>query len=52
MLFFTEALCFFGLTQSEDRSGKSNTCLNVGGLIFQNDMTKNNFHKMITNGAF
>ena len=52
MLFFTGALCFFRLTQSEDRSGKSNTCLNVGGLILENDMTKNNFHKLITNERF
>ena len=52
MLFFTEALCFFRLTQSEESSGKSNTCLNVGGLILQNDMTKNNFHKLITNEPF
>ena len=52
MLFFTEALCFFPLTQSEDRFGKSNTCFNVGGLRFQNDMTKNNFHKLFTNEPF
>ena len=52
MLFFAEALCFLRLTQSEERSGKSNTCLNVGGLILKNDMTKNNFHKLITNEPF
>ena len=52
MLFFTEALCFFRLTQSEHRSGKSNTCFNVGGLMFQNDMTRNNLHKLVTKEYF
>ena len=42
MLFFTEALCFFRLIQNEFRSVKSNTCFHVGGLMFQNDMTKDN----------
>ena len=40
MLFFTEALCFFRLIQNEFRSVKSNTWFHVGGLMFQNDMTK------------
>ena len=45
MLFFTEALCFFCLIESECRSAKSNTCFNVERLMFQNDMTKDNgFH--------
>ena len=42
MLFFTEALCFFRLTQSEYRSAKSSTRFHIGGLTFQNDMTKHN----------
>ena len=40
MLFFTEVLYFFRLTQSEIRSAKSNTCFHVEELMLQNDMMK------------
>ena len=40
MLLFTEVIYFFRLTQSESRSAKSNTRFHVGGLMFENDMTK------------
>ena len=42
MLFFTEVLYFFRLTQSESRSAKSNTRFHVGELMLQNDMMKDN----------
>ena len=42
MLFFTEMLYFFRLTQSESRCAKSNTCFHVEELMLQNDMTKDN----------
>ena len=42
MLFFTEVLYFFRLTQSEIRSAKSNTCFHVEELMLQNDMMKDN----------
>ena len=41
MLFFTEGLFFFRLTQSENGSGKRNTFY-AGGLMLQNDITKDN----------
>ena len=40
MLFFTEVLYFFRLTQSESRSAERNTYFHVGELMLQNDMTK------------
>ena len=42
MLFVTEVLYFFRLTQRESKSAKSNTRFNVGELMLQNDMMKDN----------
>ena len=42
MLFFTDVLYFFRLTQSEIRSAKSNTYFHVGELTLQNEMMKDN----------
>ena len=42
MLFFTDVLYFFRLTQGDISSAKSNTYFHVGELMLQNEMMKDN----------